>query len=81
MRLAAGDRLGPCEILAPLGAGGMGQVMPSVSDSSLTIAVVQARAAIGDDAREPELVRRVHGFGYAFAGTLIDEASPLRTWI
>jgi serine/threonine protein kinase len=24
--LAAGSRLGPCEVLAPLGAGGMGEV-------------------------------------------------------
>lgn len=26
MTLAAGSRLGPCEILSPLGAGGMGEV-------------------------------------------------------
>jgi eukaryotic-like serine/threonine-protein kinase len=26
MALSAGTRLGPCEILAPLGAGGMGEV-------------------------------------------------------
>ena len=26
MTLPAGTRLGPCEILAPLGAGGMGEV-------------------------------------------------------
>lgn len=26
MPLSKGDRLGPCEILAPIGAGGMGQV-------------------------------------------------------
>ena len=29
MRLAAGTRLGPYEIVAPLGAGGMGEVEPS----------------------------------------------------
>ncbi len=26
MRLSAGTKLGPCEIIAPLGAGGMGEV-------------------------------------------------------
>lgn len=26
MSLASGSRLGPCEILAPIGAGGMGEV-------------------------------------------------------
>jgi DNA-binding winged helix-turn-helix (wHTH) protein len=45
-----------------------------VTDSSLTNAVAQARAAIGDDAREPELIRTVHGFGYAFAGAQARES-------
>ena len=46
MRLASGARLGPYEILAPLGAGGMGDVLPQgglqtpedVSPDGLTLA-------------------------------------------
>jgi len=34
MTLAPGTRLGPCEILAPLGAGGMGEV-PCVHGTGL----------------------------------------------
>jgi DNA-binding winged helix-turn-helix (wHTH) protein len=37
-----------------------------VSDSSLPRLVAEVRAAIGDDAKEPHLVRTVHRFGYAF---------------
>ena len=38
-----------------------------VGDASLTVAVAELRAALGDDAREPRFVRTVYGFGYAFA--------------
>ena len=31
MSLAAGTRIGPDEILSPLGTGGMGEVKPAVS--------------------------------------------------
>ena len=39
-----------------------------VGDASLTVAVAELRAALGDDAKEPRFVRTVYGFGYAFAG-------------
>jgi DNA-binding winged helix-turn-helix (wHTH) protein len=46
-----------------------------VSESSLTNVVAEARAALGDSARKPMLLRTVHGFGYAFCGTAFDEGS------
>jgi DNA-binding winged helix-turn-helix (wHTH) protein len=39
-----------------------------VGEASLTVAVAELRAALGDDAKEPRYVRTVYGFGYAFAG-------------
>lgn len=39
-----------------------------VSESSLPRLAAEARAAIGDDAREGRLLRTVHRYGYAFAG-------------
>ena len=39
-----------------------------VSESSLARLVAELRQAVGDDAREPRLIRTVHRFGYAFAG-------------
>ena len=40
MALTTGDRLGPCEIVAPIGAGGMGEVY-KVTDTRLerTVAI------------------------------------------
>ena len=49
-----------------------------VSDSSLTNAVAEVRAAIGDGSGEHPLIRTVHGFGYAFSGALTEEGSPSR---
>lgn len=46
-----------------------------VSRSSLGRLVAEIRAALGDDAGEPRFVRTVHGFGYAFCGT-VAEPSP-----
>jgi len=47
-----------------------GQLWPEtvVGDASLTVAVAELRAALGDDAKEPRFVRTVYGFGYAFGG-------------
>src|SRR3979490_3161570 len=39
-----------------------------VSDAPLTSLVTELRAAIGDDARKPTLVRTIHGYGYIFCG-------------
>ena len=39
-----------------------------VSESSLTGLVAQVRHALGDDPRQPRLVRTVHGFGYCVEG-------------
>lgn len=43
-----------------------------VAESSLTNIVSELRAAVGDRAREPALLRTVHGFGYAFSGNVIE---------
>ena len=49
-----------------------------VSDATLTSLVAELRAAIGDDARSPRLVRTIHGYGYAFIGDAAAEtARPL----
>jgi DNA-binding winged helix-turn-helix (wHTH) protein len=44
-----------------------------VAASSLARVVAELRAALGDDARHPRLVRTIHGFGYAFAGEAATE--------
>jgi DNA-binding winged helix-turn-helix (wHTH) protein len=47
-----------------------------VGEASLTVAVAELRAALGDDAKEPLLVRTVYGFGYAFAGEVVEDEPP-----
>jgi DNA-binding winged helix-turn-helix (wHTH) protein len=49
-----------------------------VSDATLTSLVAELRAAIGDDARTPQLVRTIHGYGYAFCGEVATETHPSR---
>lgn len=44
-----------------------------VSDSSLPRLAAEVRAAIGDDAKKPRLLRTVHRFGYAFFGAVTTE--------
>lgn len=39
-----------------------------VSDATLTSLVAELRAAIGDTARSPRLIRTIHGYGYSFFG-------------
>jgi len=55
-----------------------------VADSNLTSLVTELRTALGDDARRPRFIRTVYGFGYAFCGTVQDDAekaasSPARS--
>lgn len=45
-----------------------------VSDATLTSLVAELRAAIGDDARTPLLVKTIHGYGYSFCGEVALEA-------
>jgi DNA-binding winged helix-turn-helix (wHTH) protein len=47
-----------------------------VSDATLTSLVAELRAAIGDDARTPRLVRTIHGYGYVFCGEVATETRP-----
>src|SRR5262245_50903351 len=41
-----------------------------VAEATLTSLVAELRAAIGDDAKTPTLLRTIHGYGYAFIGDL-----------
>jgi DNA-binding winged helix-turn-helix (wHTH) protein len=52
-----------------------GHLWPAVvvGDASLTMAVAELRAALGDDAKEPRFVRTVFGFGYSFAGEVVED--------
>jgi len=47
-----------------------------VSEVTLTGLAAELRAALGDDARHPTLIRTVHGFGYAFTGEISTDARP-----
>jgi DNA-binding winged helix-turn-helix (wHTH) protein len=49
-----------------------------VSDSSLARLASEVRAAIGDDARHPRLVRTLHRHGYAFSGAVAAERAEER---
>jgi DNA-binding winged helix-turn-helix (wHTH) protein len=44
-----------------------------VSEGSLARVANELRVALGDEARDPRLVRTVHGVGYAFAGDISGE--------
>src|SRR5437870_5301711 len=46
------------------------------AETSLGRVLVEVRAAIGDDARAGRLIRTVHGFGYAFSGTVAPDPGP-----
>jgi DNA-binding winged helix-turn-helix (wHTH) protein len=48
-----------------------------VSEASLRQVVMELRRALGDGQGEPTLVRTVRRFGYAFSGTVRDDAPPV----
>jgi DNA-binding winged helix-turn-helix (wHTH) protein len=48
-----------------------------VSDASVANLIAELRATLGDDAREPRIIRTVHRFGYAFRADVRDGAAPL----
>jgi DNA-binding winged helix-turn-helix (wHTH) protein len=52
-----------------------------VSDANLPNLVAELRAALGDDAKKPRIVRTVHRFGYAFAAdaAAAPEKAPARS--
>jgi DNA-binding winged helix-turn-helix (wHTH) protein len=45
-----------------------------VSDATVTSLLAEVRAAIGDGDRDPQCIRTVHRFGYAFSGDVSDAA-------
>ena len=65
MQLAAGTRLGPYEILAPLGAGGMGEVYRARDERLLREVAVKVLPA--ELARDPERLERFAREGRAAA--------------
>lgn len=51
-----------------------------VSDTTLPGVIAELRNALSDDAREPQYIRTVHGFGYAFTSKpRISSTSPAGT--
>jgi len=47
-----------------------------VTESSLARLIAELRQAVGDEVREPRLIRTVHRFGYAFAGEVEALGAP-----
>lgn len=47
-----------------------------VSETTLAGLIADIRSALGDAARQPRFVRTLHGFGYAFCGTVEEESAP-----
>jgi DNA-binding winged helix-turn-helix (wHTH) protein len=50
-----------------------------VVESNLAALVNEVRRALGDNARRPELIRTVHGYGYAFSGEAVPEEAQRAT--
>jgi DNA-binding winged helix-turn-helix (wHTH) protein len=46
-----------------------------VIDTNLASLIAEAREALNDDAKSPRFIRTAHRVGYAFCGTVTDEAS------
>jgi TolB-like protein/DNA-binding winged helix-turn-helix (wHTH) protein/Flp pilus assembly protein TadD len=59
-----------------------------VTEATLASVVSELRACLGDDPKEPRFVRTVHGHGYAFSGTAVEDRAtaevgrqPRRRWL
>jgi DNA-binding winged helix-turn-helix (wHTH) protein len=56
-----------------------------VSEATLQSLVFEIREALGDRARKPRFIRTVHGYGYAFIGSGIDQGTSqprrVRGWL
>ncbi len=50
-----------------------------VSEVNLPTLIAEIRQAIGDDARAPEFIRTVYGYGYAFSGNALTVRAGRRT--
>src|SRR5437867_3486274 len=77
MTLAAGSRLGPCQILSPLGAGGMGEVYRARDtrlDRTVAIKVLPEQLAADPERRErfEREARSVSGLNHAHICVLYD---------
>jgi Transcriptional regulatory protein, C terminal/FHA domain len=51
-----------------------------VSDTSLTTLINELRAELGESAKEPKLIRTVHGYGYAFEGQGLATSGARLIW-
>jgi DNA-binding winged helix-turn-helix (wHTH) protein len=49
-----------------------------VSDDALARLISDVRVTIGDSARQPKLIRTIHGFGYAFDAEISEDAAARR---
>jgi DNA-binding winged helix-turn-helix (wHTH) protein len=47
-----------------------------VAEANLSNLIAEVRAALGDNARSPQFIRTVHGYGYAFCGSASTDAPP-----
>jgi DNA-binding winged helix-turn-helix (wHTH) protein len=47
-----------------------------VAEANLSNLIAEIRAAVGDRARAPRVIRTVHSFGYAFCGEATTEQAP-----
>jgi DNA-binding winged helix-turn-helix (wHTH) protein len=50
-----------------------------VDEANLSNLIAEIRAAVGDSARAPRVIRTLHGFGYAFCGEATTVQAPAAT--
>lgn len=82
MSLSAGEKLGPYEILAPIGAGGMGEVYKARDtrlDRTVAVKVLPEHIALRDDmrARFEREARAVASLNHPHICSLFDIKAPV----